>query len=120
MYHFTLRGVRIWLIDTPGFDDTNRSDTVVLGDIAFWLANAYSRNMQLAGIIYLHRITDVRMQGSALRNLRMFKELCGRDELRAVILATTHWTHGEGNSVPEEVGRARVEELERLRSSGVE
>ncbi|KIW14312.1 hypothetical protein PV08_07094 [Exophiala spinifera] len=112
VYHFNLGGVRIWLIDTPGFDDTNRSDTEVLGDIAYWLARAYTQHMQLAGIIYLHRITDVRMQGSALRNLRLFKELCGQDELRSVILATTHWTHGEGNSVSEEVGRGRVKELE--------
>jgi hypothetical protein len=112
VYHFMLDGVRVWLIDTPGFDDTNRSDSDVLKDIAYWLASAYTRKVHLAGIIYLHRITDVRMQGSALRNLRMFNELCGLNNLKSVILATTHWTHGEGKSVPESVGEARVKELE--------
>jgi hypothetical protein len=115
VYHFMLDGVRVWLIDTPGFDDTNRSDSDVLKDIAYWLASAYTRKVQLAGIIYLHRITDVRMQGSALRNLRMFNELCGLNNLKSVILATTHWTHGEGKSVPESVGEARVKELEEMK-----
>ena len=112
VYHFMLDGVRVWLIDTPGFDDTNRSDSEVLKDIAYWLAKAYTGKVQLAGIIYLHRITEVKMQGSALRNLRMFNQLCGPNNLKSVILATTFWTHGEGKSVEESVGKARVKELE--------
>ena len=111
-YYFMLNGVRVWLLDTPGFDDTNRLDSVVLKDIAYWLAGAYTKKVQLAGILYLHRITDVRMQGSALRNLRLFNELCGSNNLKSVVLATTHWTHQEGKSVPESVGQARVKELE--------
>ena len=99
-------------MDTPGFDDTHRSDTAVLKDLAFWLAGVYTKRIRLAGIIYLHRITDVRMQGSALRNLRLLKELCGVDNLKSVILATTHWTDKEGNHVPESVGQARMKELE--------
>lgn len=112
VYYFMLDGVRVWLIDTPGFDDTNRSDAEVLKDVAYWLAHAYAREIRLAGIIYLHRITDIRMQGSALRNLRMFTQLCGSNNLKSVILATTHWTDKEGKSVPESVGQARVKELE--------
>ncbi|KAJ5384479.1 hypothetical protein N7517_002390 [Penicillium concentricum] len=45
----------------------------------------------LHGIIYLHRITDRRMQGSAKKNFRMFKQLCGEDAAKNVILATTMW-----------------------------
>lgn len=101
----------MWLIDTPGFDDTNRSDAEVLKDVAFWLAAAYTRETQLAGIIYLHRITDVRMLGSAKRNLRMFKQLCGTNNLNSVILATTHWSDKEGKRVPEEIGQQRIKEL---------
>jgi hypothetical protein len=104
VYYFMLHGVRVWLIDTPGFDDTNRSDAEVLKDVAFWLAAAYTRETQLAGIIYLHRITEVRMLGSAKRNLRMFKQLCGTNNLNSVILVTTHWSDKEGKRIPEEVG----------------
>lgn len=99
-----LNGVRVWLLDTPGFDDTTRLDSVVVKDIAYWLTGAYTKKVQLAGILYLHRITNVRMQSSALRNLRLFNELCGSNNLKSVVLATTHWTHQEGKSVPESVG----------------
>ena len=81
----------VYLIDTPGFDDTNRSDTEVLSEIAAWLGNSYRSNIPLHGIIYLHRITDIRMKGSARKNLIMFKQLCGTDALKKVILVTTMW-----------------------------
>jgi len=74
-----------------GFDDTNRSDTEVLREIASWLTASYSSDIKLRGIIYLHRISDRRMPGSARRNLIMFKKLCGVDALSHVILATTMW-----------------------------
>jgi hypothetical protein len=63
----------------------------VLEDIAKWLKDSYEENNTLNGIIYLHSINKNRMEGSALRNLKMFRELCGRDPLRNVILATTFW-----------------------------
>ncbi len=102
-------------MDTPGFDDTNRSDSEVLKDVAFWLAAAYTKDTQLAGIIYLHRIIDVRMAGSMLRNLRMFHQLCGENNLNSVILATTHWKDKKGISVAEDVGQARIDELVRTK-----
>lgn len=63
----------------------------MLREIAGWLTDSYSNKVLLHGIIYLHRITDVRMQGSAKKNLLMFKKLCGDDALRKVILTTTMW-----------------------------
>lgn len=84
-------GVNVYLVDTPGFDDTDRSDTQILKEIASWLTASYSNSIKLHGIIYLHRITDPRMQGSAKRNLIMFKKLCGVDALKNVVLATTMW-----------------------------
>ena len=79
------------MIDTPGFDDTNRSDTEVLREIATWLTDSYANGIKLHGILYLHRITDVRMQGSARKNLFMFKKLCGPNALKNVFLVTTMW-----------------------------
>src|SRR5206468_1395946 len=46
---------------------------------------------KINGIIYLHRITDNRMSGSALKTLRMFQKLVGDIYLGNVILATTMW-----------------------------
>jgi hypothetical protein len=96
----------IHLIDTPGFDDTRRKDTEVLRDISTWLGNAYSADIFLSGIIYLHRISDVRLAGSARRNLHMFKKLIGEDCFRQVILATTMW-----EKVDKQTGEKREEEL---------
>jgi len=99
--------VNVYLVDTPGFDDTDRSDTQILKEIASWLTASYSNSIKLHGIIYLHRITDPRMQGSAKRNLVMFKKLCGVDALKNVVLATTMW---EGLKT-EESGIEREREL---------
>ncbi|KAH6887450.1 hypothetical protein B0T10DRAFT_71258 [Thelonectria olida] len=98
----------VYLIDTPGFDDTNRSDTEVLREVASWLAESYKNKVLLHGIIYLHRITDPRMQGSAKKNLLMFKKLCGEDALRKVVLATTMWDELGANAA---LGNEREKEL---------
>jgi hypothetical protein len=98
--------IRLVLIDTPGFDDTYKSDTEVLREIAGYLGLAYANQVKLAGIIYLHRITDPRIQGSAMRNLRMFKKLCGNDSLGSVVLATTWWDRVDPN-----IGVKREKEL---------
>jgi hypothetical protein len=85
-------GKKIFLVDTPGFDDTYRSDTDILREIADWLAQAYQFRVRLTGIIYLHRIIDVRIGGAGMKNLRMFRKLCGEQGLGSVILATTMWS----------------------------
>ncbi|KAK5083204.1 hypothetical protein LTR05_007088 [Lithohypha guttulata] len=82
----------IHLVDTPGFDDTHRSDADVLRDIACWMGTVYMQEARLAGIIYLHPITDNRMRGSARRNLRMFKKLCGEECFPKIVLASTFWS----------------------------
>ena len=97
---------RCFLIDTPGFDDTHRSDTDVLREIADWLNRSYQASIQLAGIVYLQRITDPRVGGSSLKNLRMFKKLCGAKGLSCVVLATTMWSQ-----VEPEIGQKREDEL---------
>lgn len=96
----------IYLIDTPGFDDTTRSDTEVLKDIARWIGASYKSQILLHGIVYLHRISDPRLQASAKKNLLIFKKLCGQDALKKVILVTTMW-----DKVGPEEGEAREREL---------
>ena len=93
MYLCKLDGIGIWLVDSPGFDDSDKSGVDVLEDIATWLAKVYSFNARLAGIIYLHKITDNKFTGSTKLNLHMFKKLCGNDNLHSVRLVTTHWTN---------------------------
>jgi hypothetical protein len=78
-------------VDTPGFDDTYRSDRDTLESIVDWLVQTYKAGTKLSGIIYLHRISDVRVPGSALRNLRVFRELCGQECFQNIALCATFW-----------------------------
>ncbi|KAI1382350.1 P-loop containing nucleoside triphosphate hydrolase protein [Hypoxylon crocopeplum] len=87
----TLDGHTVRLVDTPGFSDTYLSDTEVLEMIADYLAVAYSKNMRLSGIIYLHPISDNRVTHHATKNLQMFRKLTGEKNLKNVILATSMW-----------------------------
>lgn len=82
---------KFFLVDTPGFDDTNRSDSDVLRELAKYLAKAYEYNILLTGLIYLHRIMDNRFTGASGRNLRTFKKLTGEENLGSVVLGTTFW-----------------------------
>ena len=66
----------------------------------------YEKDIKLAGIIYLHRITDNRMAGTPHRNLRMFGELCGDQAAKKVVLVTTMW-----DKVQPDTGARREKEL---------
>ncbi|PUU74173.1 hypothetical protein B9Z19DRAFT_1001545 [Tuber borchii] len=92
-YSFEYGGARITLVDTPGFNDTNRSDMEVLKEITDWTSESYRKERLLSGIIYLHPITHTRLEGSALKNLRMFRNLCGQKVLGNVFLTTTQWSN---------------------------
>jgi uncharacterized protein Yka (UPF0111/DUF47 family) len=100
-------GRHIRLIDTPGFDDSFKSDADILNTIATFLVDEYKeKKRKLSGIIYFHRISDVRMGASSRRNFVMFQKLCGPAFLANVVLATTRWSE-----VNPAVGEARENEL---------
>lgn len=96
----------IYLIDTPGFDDTDKTDTMVLKEIAKWLKVTFQQEILLHGIIYIHQISADRMTGSAKKNVLMFKSLCGPDAMRNVMLVTSMW-----DQVPVKVAEQREKEL---------
>ncbi|KAK0706133.1 hypothetical protein B0T26DRAFT_656556, partial [Lasiosphaeria miniovina] len=84
-------GLKAWLIDTPGFNDTTLGDAEVLRSIAFLLARTYEVGVRLAGIVYLHRITDVRVGGSGKRMMQLIRDMCGAEAFPRLVLATTMW-----------------------------
>ena len=90
-YSLWYLGKETVLIDTPGFDDTNKSDSEVLRILYTWLKTNYTCGRKLNAIFYLHNITDKRMRGSSLNNLYAFKRLCGDDFFSSVLLGTTFW-----------------------------
>ena len=90
-YSFQHNGKTFVLVDTPGFDDSHVSDRDILAKLLAWLNTNYEKNQKLNGILYLHRIDAPRMQGTALRNFKMFKELCGEGFYENLCLGTTCW-----------------------------
>ena len=92
-------------IDTPGSDDTDTKDSDILKII--WEHISSIKDLRLSGLLYLHRITDDRIGGTAMRNLRMFQKLVEDDSMRNVILVTTMW----GKLQSSDDGDARVKQL---------
>lgn len=97
-------------IDFPGFNDSHEgvTDTNILWEFTASLELKYAPNLpsitvpewifcrlnndkKLSGIIYLHKIIDVRMEGVLVCNLRIFWKLCGNDALTNVVIMTTRW-----------------------------
>jgi len=93
-------------VETPGFSDTYLSDTEILEMIAEYLGAAFTQDIKLSGIIYLHPISDTRITHHATKNLEMFQKLTGESNLKNVILTTTMW-----DKVTPEEGAKREGEL---------
>ncbi|KAG6843240.1 hypothetical protein H0H87_006755, partial [Tephrocybe sp. NHM501043] len=104
---------RIVLIDTPGFNNASMDDETVLGLLTHWQSqlvnreSSYSKtSTRLAGIIYLHDITQKRLSRSGQYD-KVFKQLCGTDNWALkVVLATTMW-----DEIPIQMGEARERDL---------
>ena len=101
-------GRRVTLIDTPGFDDSDRSDADILGLVAAYMAQTYKQGVLLNGILFLQPINQPRLQGSEVRRTRLFKKLLGEDAYRRVIIATTMWS---------KVNEAEAESRQRQRAA---
>ncbi|KIX99691.1 uncharacterized protein Z520_04326 [Fonsecaea multimorphosa CBS 102226] len=101
-------GRRVIFVDTPGFDDTDRSDTDILREIVNWLNVTYEKGIKLTGIVYLHGIHLPRLGGTARTNIHLFRKLCGDESMSSVALATTHWGSVESDRIQQ---RQRHKEL---------
>ncbi|TDL17995.1 P-loop containing nucleoside triphosphate hydrolase protein [Rickenella mellea] len=81
----------VMLVDTPGFGDSSMSDSEVLRLIAKYLVTSHRTGTKLSGVVYMHRISDSKVEGGTRRNFRMFQNLCGSKNLRQVVIVTTWW-----------------------------
>ncbi|EAU87543.2 hypothetical protein CC1G_12342 [Coprinopsis cinerea okayama7 len=102
-YTFSYRGAEIRIIDTPGFNDFREegslSDLDILNMIAAFMHKEYEDDFKFSGIIYLHNISAPKVDRMGIRNMNVFKGLCGADFMKNVVIATTCWDlveKGEG------------------------
>jgi hypothetical protein len=121
-----LDGRQVVLLDTPAFDHTRKSEIEILRIIALELEakyvpfpvynglykhslsfERYRQGIKLHGIIYLHRITDVRVTDALKHDFLVLRKLCGNKGIRNVAIVTSMW-----NEVKAKDGRRRVGDLE--------
>lgn len=103
---------KVRLIDTPGFDDTSRSDIEVLEEIALAVNSLENEGVPIAGLLYLHRITDRRMSGASLRSLGTFLRVCGEASYGSIIFVTTMWEVQRQSTESTAITQERVSLLE--------
>ena len=106
MIPITVGQTKLLVLDTPGFDDSTRTDSEILTEIAKVLSAQYEIGVELKGLIYIHRITDVRYGGTAIKTFEVFKRICGEDALKNVLLVTSRW-----NEVDAGLGSDRERQL---------
>jgi hypothetical protein len=53
--------------------------------------DSHKGGVSIGGMIYVQRITDMRMSGSSLRSLRIFEKICGDWNFENVLVVTTMW-----------------------------
>jgi hypothetical protein len=99
-------GIEVDFVDTPGFDDPQRSDADILHGIAEWIGENLGGKRKVTAALYLHSVENVRMHGSALKNFMMFRQLIGTESMKNVGLITTKW-----DKVSKDIGEGREDDL---------
>lgn len=99
-------GTPVELMDTPGFDDSVRSEFEALETTISELQSWASEGVH--AIIYIHRISDNKVSGSALRAFDTFFKMCGTTDkvMERTAIVTNMW-----GCVSPELGEAREVDL---------
>ncbi|KAG6855724.1 hypothetical protein H0H87_011616 [Tephrocybe sp. NHM501043] len=80
---------RVFLVDTPGFNDTWDSDRAIVKRILDWLQNSCQPTTKFGGIIYLYEISQSR--DNPTTNFMHPTKLSEPQAPQYVILATVKW-----------------------------
>jgi len=102
------RGRKVVFVDTPAFDidiDVN-AEANLRRQIEKWQKKTSTQNHAVAGIIYLHKISETRIMEPPHKRLKTFDQLCGGGLSEKVLLVTTMW-----NEVDQAVGTSREHQI---------
>ncbi|KAK0623757.1 hypothetical protein B0T14DRAFT_565081 [Immersiella caudata] len=104
---------RVLLADTPGFNDTVRSDTDVLRNIVTPLYELQKNGHHVLGVIYLQNIMNSRLAGTALKMLKVLQQFCGKENYGRIVFGTTMWEDAGYTPQGKLAACRRQEQLER-------
>ncbi|KAF9038193.1 hypothetical protein BJ165DRAFT_1408105 [Panaeolus papilionaceus] len=104
-------GSRLVLVDTPGFEDADRSNSSILEEISKYLQSMYQKKHFFSGIVFLHPISEVRFDLGASRVMRIFKGIYGNEGLGKLAMVTTMWNNVQAPSKNAEECENREKEL---------
>ncbi|CAO2657271.1 Nn.00g033970.m01.CDS01 [Neocucurbitaria sp. VM-36] len=80
----------IYLADSPGFGDTYLSGASILAELDEALAELFhDQDVKLAGVLFLHSMTDAKIKGPARINLILLRKLVGSMNLDKCHLVLT-------------------------------
>ncbi|KAG8762090.1 hypothetical protein FRC11_011216, partial [Ceratobasidium sp. 423] len=88
------RGRIITFIDTPGFDDSEKTPAEHLALLMARLDEMhrfFKGRPHIHGAFYVHRITDNKITKSAKMNIRVFQKLLGDHALKNLVFVTNMW-----------------------------
>ncbi|PPQ64069.1 hypothetical protein CVT24_008882 [Panaeolus cyanescens] len=87
----TYEGNKLYILDTPGFSDSEISELEVIEMVNNWMKAHKCTLIHL--ILFLSPITDIRLSGSKRKTIEMLKLLTGIDSSQPGLLmvATTMW-----------------------------
>ncbi|KAE9372080.1 hypothetical protein N431DRAFT_235870 [Stipitochalara longipes BDJ] len=87
----TIQGKLVSFVDTPGFDDPERSVAEILLSITAWIRDNLGDKHKVTAALYLHSIETSRVFESAQSNVKLFEQIVGRNAMANVGLVSTHW-----------------------------
>ncbi|OAG24348.1 hypothetical protein CC77DRAFT_1091300 [Alternaria alternata] len=100
------------LIDTPGWDDTYRTDTDILTLIGDYVGRMFSAGQLLQGVILLQLVDGTRVYGTERRRNRLYERICGMDAYRNIVVATTMWSTVVDQAAADQRVQQRIESPE--------
>ncbi|KAI0184660.1 P-loop containing nucleoside triphosphate hydrolase protein [Xylaria flabelliformis] len=104
-----VRGHTVFLIDTPGFNDTDLEEPTLFLNLAKWLGNSHYNGERLNGAIFLQGINEVRVLKGEEDGVKLFETIVGPKNFPRVIVATTMWDQVEQDfGVRNEENRAKL------------
>ncbi|KAK6339714.1 gTPase, IMAP member 8 [Orbilia javanica] len=86
------------LVDTPGFNDLERSDGDILLDISKCLITLSLAGGELKGIIYLHNLAMPRFSGTCSEHIEMLRRICGPRGIGNLFLISSNWNDQDERS----------------------